>query len=116
MGVGEWIAWLLVLLLSLYGCAQLIRRICLWMTRCDRLVCFYQLAVPSSLNSLEPLMRCLQSQNAWRVGSGRHTLVLLPELTEEESRIAERLLCEDPSVIPMTEREFNTWIGLLRET
>ncbi len=115
MGINEWIAWVIVLLLSLYGCAQLIRRLCLWATRCDKAVTFYRLAVPRSLRSLEPLLRCLQAQTAWREGDCRRTLVLLPTLTEEERQVADRLLREDPSVIPMTEKEMITLLSVLRD-
>ncbi|MBE6778366.1 MAG: hypothetical protein E7541_03170 [Ruminococcaceae bacterium] len=105
MGVGEWIAWFAVLALSLYGCAHLIRKICLLMTRCDRSVCLYRLAIPDSLEALDPLMRCLQTQHAWREDPCRCTLVLLPALDDEESKIAERLLQEDATVIPLTRED-----------
>ncbi len=115
MNIGEWVAWILVLFLSLYGCAHLIQRLCLWVTRCDKSVCFYRLAVPRSVRSLEPLMRCLQAQTAWGEGECYRTLVLLPSLTEEERQLADRLMRDDPSVIPMTEKEMVTLLSVLRD-
>lgn len=115
VGVSEWIAWVIVLLLALYGCAQAIRRLCLWATRCDKTVCFYRLAVPRSMRSLEPLMRCLQAQTAWGETTCNRTLVLLPPLSDEERQIADRLMQEDPSVIPMTEKEMITLLSVLRD-
>ena len=110
MNVGEWIACLSVLLLSLYGCVQLIRRLFLLSTRCGRMVTFYRLAVPQSMGALEPLLRCLQAQHAWQEDPCRCTLVLLPELNDEEAMLAQWLVCEDSSVVPMTMNELTTFI------
>lgn len=114
MGVGEWLACLAVLLLSLYGCAQLIRRLYLLATRCDSMVCFYQLAIPRTVGALEPLLRCLQAQTAWKEGPCRRTLVLLPELTQDELSMVERLVSEDPSVITVSKSDLALFIDELR--
>lgn len=60
-------------------------------------------------------MRCIQAQTAWHENDCRRTLVLLPPLTDEERRVADRLLREDPSVIPMTEQEMVTLLSVLRD-
>lgn len=104
MGIGEWIAWVAVLLLALYGCACLLRWICLRMSVCPRTVRLYRVAVPESGRALEPLIRCLQAQAAWREEEGR-TLLLLPGMSPAEKAVAERLLAENPAVLPVTVQE-----------
>ena len=112
MNILEPLTWVGVLLLALYGCANLIRRICLRLTRCDRSVAFYWLAVPPHGMAVEPLCRCLQSQTAWK-GECTRTLLLLPECTPEETELATRLLAENPSVVPLAEPELITFITTL---
>lgn len=112
MNVLEMISWVCVLLLALYGCANLIRRISLWITRCDRSVLFYWLAVPPRNMAIEPLCRCLQAQTAWK-DKCTQTILLLPNESSEDARVASRLLAENPSVVPLTEREFVTFITTL---
>ena len=102
MTMGEWIAMVLVLLLALYGCAQLIRRVCLWVTRCPRSVRCYHLAVPQSRGAIEPLFRCLQAQAAWAETHTERTLVLLPPLGEAQQEVIARLVKENPAVTPVT--------------
>lgn len=112
MNILEALTWVGILLLALYGCANLIRRICLRLTRCDRSVAFYWLAVPPRGMAMEPLCRCLQAQTAWK-GECTQTLLMLPEGTSEEAEQAVRLLAENPSVVPLTERELMTFITTL---
>lgn len=112
MNVLEMISWVSVLLLALYGCANLIRRICLRATRCDRSVAFYWLAVPPRGMAIEPLCRCLQAQTAWN-DKCVQTILLLPHGSSEDSELATRLLAENPSVIPLTERELIAFITTL---
>lgn len=102
MTMGEWIAMVLVLLLALYGCAQLIRRVCLWVTRCPRSVRCYHLAVPQCRGAIEPLFRCLQAQAAWAETHTERTLVLLPPLGEAQQEMIARLVKENPAVTPVT--------------
>lgn len=103
MEIGEIIAWILILLLALYGCAQLIRRLCLWVTRCPDCAICCRLAVPRQQAALAPLLRCLQSQSVWDDPTGcRYTLVLLPEMDDTQRQETELLLREAPAVIPVT--------------
>lgn len=99
MEFGEAVAWIATLLLALYGCAQLIRRLCLWMARCPRCAQCYRLAVPGEGAAPEPLLRCLQAQAVWGETDGcRRTLLVLPENEE----LPENLLAETGTVIPVT--------------
>ena len=50
------------------------------------------------------LIRCLQAQAAWREEEGR-TLLLLPGMSPAEKAVAERLLAENPAVLPVTVQE-----------
>ena len=102
MTFGEWLAAVAVLLLALYGCAQLIRRLCLWATRCPRSVACYRLAVPQERGAIEPLFRCLQAQTAWAEARTERTLVLLPPLGEEQQRMVQRLEHDNPAVTSVT--------------
>ena len=105
----EALTWVGILLLSLYGCANVMRRLVLAMTRCDRSVTFIRLAIPPRDMAIEPLSRCLQAQTAWR-GECIQTLLLLPNDSSEQERIAVRLLADNSTVVPMTERELITFI------
>ena len=102
MQVGEIIAAVVVLLLALYGCAELIRRLCLWLFRCTECAYCCRLAVPRCGAALEPLARCLHSQTIWDdPAQCRHTLLLLPtEVLEKEE--AESLMRQAPTVLPVT--------------
>ncbi len=100
--LGEWFAAVLVLLLSLYGCVQLIRRLSLWAVRCPRAVKCYRLAVPRSSAALAPLFRCLQAQAAWADTHTEETLVLLPPLDDEGKALLARLTDEYPAVTTVT--------------
>ncbi|MBQ5840799.1 MAG: hypothetical protein IIW40_02470, partial [Clostridia bacterium] len=84
MKLGETIALILALLLALYGCAQLVRRLCLWAVRCPACVTYLRLAIPKKSAELAPLFRCLQAQTVWEERRCEGTLVLLPPLNEEE--------------------------------
>ncbi len=100
--VGDVLAAMFVVLLALYGCAQLIRRVCLWITRCPRCTWCCRVAVPHSRTELEPLFRCLESQAVWAESADdRRTLVLLPEGTVGQPELT-ALMEEHPSVIPVT--------------
>ncbi len=105
MTFGEWLAAVVVLLLALYGCAQLIRRLCLWATRCPRSVACYRLAVPRERGAIEPLFRCLQAQAAWADARTERTLVVLPTLGEEQQRMVVRLEEDNPAVTAVTAEE-----------
>lgn len=106
MTVGETIALIVTLFLALYGCAQLIRRLCLWVVRCPGCVCCWRLAVPRQGTALAPLFRCLQAQAVWEEPEGcRRTLVLLPEMTPQQRQALEPLLREAPAVTPVTAAE-----------
>ena len=99
MSIGEWLSFVLVMLLALYGCAHLIRRVSLRLARCPRSVRFYRIALPPA-GAVEPLVRCLQTQAAWDENR-EQTLVLLPE--DSAGMAVARLLAEEnPHVMPLT--------------
>lgn len=103
MTFGESVAWFCVVLLAVYGCAQAIRRLCLWMTRCPRCVECCRLAIPRERAQLAPLVRCLQSQTMWDEPTiCRHTLVVLPPDVDLDDEELQRIFCEAPAVIPVT--------------
>lgn len=108
MNFGEWLSMILVLLLALYGCAQLIRRLCLWAVRCPRTVRYYRVALPGADGAVEPLIRCLQAQAAWSEERARErTVILLPSDSAGYS-VARRLAREDPAVTPVTLAELTS--------
>lgn len=103
MRVGEMIVAVLVLLLALYGCAGLIRRLCLWLTRCPGCAFCCRLAVPRRHTALAPLVRCLQSQTVWDDPTGcGHTLLLIPDTVSEQEEELETILRQAPAVLPVT--------------
>ena len=103
MTFGEGLAWLCVILLSVYGCAQGVRRLCLWLTRCPRCVECCRLAIPQGRAELEPLVRCLQSQAVWDEPTVcRYTLVVLPTDVDVGDEEIQRIFEEAPWVIPVT--------------
>ena len=103
MSVAESVAWFLVVLLAVYGCAQAVRRRCLWLTRCPRCVACCRLAIPRKRAELAPLVRCLQSQAVWDDPDlCRHTLVVLPQGLDLEDEELRCIFEEAPSVIPVT--------------
>lgn len=104
MGMAEWFAWVLLLLLALYGCAQLIRQLCLWFWRCKD-VDLYRIAVPRKPGVSEPLLRSLEAQAAWNEGA--HTYVLLSDTASDidELGIARLLAQQIPSVTPVDAEE-----------
>ena len=105
MTFGEWLAAVCVLLLALYGCAQRIRRLCLWVTRCPRSVMCIRLAVPRERGAIEPLFCCLQAQAAWADTRTECTLVVLPPLDAARRQMVEKLMCEHPAVVAVTAQE-----------
>ncbi|MBQ4612955.1 MAG: hypothetical protein IJB26_05385 [Clostridia bacterium] len=113
MTLGEWLAAVGVLLLSLYGCAQLIRRVCLWIWRCPRNVRCYRLAVPRDGGAIEPLFRCLQAQDAWADAGAQCTMVLMPPLDEARQLVVDRLIEENPSVVAVTAAELAAMVAEL---
>jgi hypothetical protein len=115
MVFGEWLAAVVVLLLALYGCAQLIRRLCLWVTRCPRSVTCLRLALPQCRGAIEPLFRCLQAQAAWADTRTECTLVVLPPLNEEQRQMVERLQNENPAVMAMTAQELAAIAAVMQE-
>ena len=111
---GEWLAGVLVALLSLYGCAALIRRLCLWFTRCSHCCYCCRLAVPRDRAALSPLVRCLQSQTMWDdPATCRQTLLLLPEDTIDNDEQLENLLRQAPAVVPVTAAQLLEMLDLL---
>ncbi|MBQ1950629.1 MAG: hypothetical protein II363_03415 [Clostridia bacterium] len=112
MHIGETLALIITLFLALYGCAQLIRRICLWMVRCPDCADCWRLAIPRGGSSAAPLFRCLQAQAAWEESGGcSRTLVVLSEMSAEERCALENLLREAPAVTPVTVAELTTMIA-----
>ncbi len=108
---GECLAWLCVILLSVYGCAQAVRRLCLWLTRCPRCVECCRLAIPCERAELAPLVRCLQSQTVWEDPTFcRYTLVVLPEGVDWNDVEIWRIFEEAPTVIPVTCAELTAMV------
>ena len=98
----EMLGWVVLILLSVYGCAQAIRRLCLWLFRCRDCVLCCRLAVPQNRAAIAPLVRCLQSQTAWEdTADCRYTVLLLPDEPEDLPPEAEQLFRECPAVIPL---------------
>lgn len=103
MTFGESVAWFCVVLLTVYGCAQVVRRLCLWMSRCPHCVECCRLAIPRERAQLAPLVRCLQSQTVWDEPTVcRYTLVVLPPDVKMDDEDIQRIFCEAPAVIPVT--------------
>lgn len=102
MAFWEAVAWFAVVLLTVYGCAQMIRRMCLWLTRCPRCVECCRLAIPRARTDLAPLLRCLQCQAVWDDPAiCRHTLVVLPSDADLSDETLQKLFEEAPAVIPI---------------
>lgn len=107
----ETMAWICVMLLALYGCAQAVRRLCLWLTRCPRCVECCRLAIPRETAELEPLVRCLQSQAVWDDPmTCRYTLVIVPQDVDKQGIELNRLFEEVPWVIPVTCEELSAMV------
>ena len=103
MGMGEGIAAVSVLLLALNGCAGLIRRLCLWMTRCPRCAVCFRLVVPRRHTALAPLVRCVHSRAVWDDPHGcKHTILLLPDSPAEDPKELEAIWRQSPTVLPVT--------------
>ena len=116
MSVGDVVGWLVLIGLALYGCAQCIRRLCLWMFRCESCALSCRVAVPHDGAALAPLGRCLQSQTVWDDGQYcPYTLLLLPEETEESPEEISAIFRECPSVIPVSAEELADVIRRLAE-
>ncbi len=114
MRISEILAWMLLVFLAVYGCAQLIRRLCLWATRCHNLAVCCRVAVPKNEASLAPLVRCLQSQTVWDDLAGcRYTLLLLPEERVSELEELEPVLQDSPAVLPVAAEDLNEMLTLL---
>ena len=114
MTFGESLAWFCVMLLAVYGCAQGVRRLCLWLTRCPRCVECCRLAIPKGSADLAPLVRCLQSQAVWdEPTTCRHTLVLLPERIDLTDETWMKLFEEAPWVIPVTYEDLTAMVRQL---
>ena len=103
--------WIGVLLLAVYGCAQAVRRLCLWLTRCPRCVACCRLALPQNGAELEPLVRCLQSQAVWdEPATCRYTLVVLPAEIDRTDEEVKRIFEDAPWVIPITYDELTAMV------
>lgn len=100
------VGWLVLVLLALYGCVALIRRLCLWFVRCPRCAVCCRVAVPRNRAALAPLVRCLQGQMVWDDPTGcRCTLVLLPEEGEESQDEMDKIFREAPGIVPVTREQ-----------
>lgn len=116
MTIGETIARILLIVLAVYGCAQLIRRLCLWFARCPACAVCCRLAVPRHGAAMAPLVRCLQGQSVWDDPTGcRCTLLLLPDSPEETPEELERILREAPAVVPVTAARLMAMLEQLAE-
>lgn len=103
MSIGNVVGWIVLILLALYGCAQIIRRLCLWLFQCPGCALCCRLAVPQDRTALAPLARCLQSQTVWESSADcQYTLMLLPDHPQETARELDCIFSECPSVIPVT--------------
>lgn len=113
--VGAVIGWVALVLLALYGCVALIRRLCLWFVRCSGCAVCCRIAVPRHQAALEPLVHCLQGQAIWDEPSQcRCTLVLLPEEMQESPQEIDRIFDAAPGVIPVTKEQLTdllVWLG-----
>lgn len=113
MTFWEGFAWFCVILLTVYGCAQAIRRLCLWLTRCPGCVECCRLAIPRRRAELAPLVRCLQSQAVWDEPEiCRHTLVVLPDGVDTADEELRKIFEEAPWVIPVTAEDL---IAMVRQ-
>ena len=116
MKIGEILAAVWVLLLALYGCAGLMRRVCLWLFSCSRCAHCYRIAVPDPDVEMEPLLRCLQSQTVWDdLCPCHHTLLLLPDEWTASDEEAETMLRQAPAVIPVTANDLVDMIRTLSQ-
>lgn len=112
MTIGETIAWISTLLLALYGCAHLVRRICLWMVRCPRCAECWRLVIPRGEIAPDPLLHCLQAQAVWEERGGcKRTLLVLPELSAAQQHTWGDLLREAPAVTPVTVAELTAMLA-----
>lgn len=103
--------WIGVLLLAVYGCAQAVRRLCLWLTRCPRCVACCRLALPQNGAELAPLVRCLQSQAVWdEPATCRYTLVVLPTEIDRTDEEVKHIFEDAPWVIPITYDELTAMV------
>ena len=114
MNWQEILGWIVLILLAVYGCAQAIRRCCLWLFRCGDCAFCCRLAVPRDGEAVLPLIRCLQSQSAWEDTYGcRYTLMLLSDGTDTFSPEVELALQECPSVIPVGSEDLQEVLAIL---
>jgi len=113
VGASDIIIGIAVLLLAVYGCAQGIRRLCLWLTRCPGCAVCCRVAIPREGTAVAPLMRCLQSQAVWGECGCRRILLVLPPLCEEEQRQLVILQKETPAVIPVTAPQLHAMLQQL---
>ena len=97
------VGWIVLVLLALYGCVALIRRLCLWFVRCPGCAVCCRLAVPRQRAALAPLVRCLQGQMVWDdPAQCRCTLVLLPEEGAESCQEIDKIFEDAPGILPVT--------------
>ncbi len=108
------VGWLILILLALYGCVALMRRLCLWFVRCPGCAVCCRVAVPRNRAALEPLVHCLQGQMVWDDPSQcKCTLVLLPEDGGESPDEMDKIFCESPGVVPVTREQLMELLTLL---
>lgn len=116
MDFGTVVGWIVLVMLSLCGCAAVIRRLCLWFTRCPGCAACCRLAVPRDRAALAPLVRCLQGQMVWEDPSAcRCTLVLLPEDVGESPAEMDKIFGEAPGVIPINKEQLTDLVTWLTE-
>ena len=114
MDFGTVVGWIALVMLSLCGCAAVIRRLCLWFTRCPGCAVCCRLAVPRSRAALAPLVRCLQGQAVWDdPGECRCTLVLLPEDVGESPEEMDKIFSEAPGLIPVNREQLTELVDWL---
>lgn len=118
MDVGAVIGWIVLVTLALYGCAAVVRRLCLWFTRCPGCAVCCRLAVPRDRAALAPLVRCLQGQAVWEdPAECRCTLVLLPEDVGESQEEMDKIFSDASGVIPVNREQLSELMDwLIQET
>ena len=108
------VGWIVLVLLALYGCVALMRRLCLWFVRCPGCAVCCRVAVPRNRAALAPLVRCLQGQAVWEDPSGcRCTLVMLPEDMEETCEETDKIFDATPGIIPVTKEQLTALLDWL---
>ncbi len=103
--MGEHILLAIVLLLALYGCAELIRRAVLRILAPTK-DCAGVLVIPVSghRDDIEYVIRSAAAQCGWSRRQGRRALLLDKGMDEETRRIAEAI-CREVEVVSLCREE-----------